>query len=277
MQRQYGLSRAIVGSACVALILAFAIIQAASFSLDADAAVPGALPRAVPKSFGLAVYGVLDRVAPAPYVESTLATNALAAGDVDDAERRVLRLPASPARDELLARVAIARHDDGLALEYFVAAPDFDAVQARVSALTATDPARAYALESALKLRLTTLGTHPDAVAEAAFRMGEISNVEHRYARGMDDFQTAVDLSPLSEKYLIGAANQALLLGDAARSDALFARAVDLDPASADAIAGRGVVALTRGDRTAAQRALLRARAIDPNSGMVLELERRLK
>ncbi len=57
--------------------------------------------------FGLAVYRMLDRIAPAPYVETSLSEEALTRGDAEAAERYALRLPASPIRDELLARVAL--------------------------------------------------------------------------------------------------------------------------------------------------------------------------
>ena len=69
-------------------------------------------PDGFPARFGDAVYGVLDRLAPAPYVESTLAQRALERGDVRSAQRYALRLPASPSRDELLARIAGARGQD---------------------------------------------------------------------------------------------------------------------------------------------------------------------
>ena len=90
----------------------------------ASAAAPGSLPSRAPLGFGLAVYHALDRVAPAPYVESTLAAYSLSTGRAGEALRYALRLPASPARDELLARVAAAQGDASLALEYDLAAPD---------------------------------------------------------------------------------------------------------------------------------------------------------
>jgi tetratricopeptide (TPR) repeat protein len=229
------------------------------------------------------VYRVLDRVAPAPYVESTLAEFALRQGDAAAAARYALQLPASATRDELLARVADAQGDGALALEYFLAAPDVDAVQARVDALAATRPADAYALERVLKVRLEMLATHPDAVAEASFRMGEIANVLARrqrdagrqqfwFGRGMRDLSAAAALAPWSDKYLISAANQAVLLGDLAGGQAFFQRAADVDPGSADARAGLGVVAYRRGDRQAARADLDRARALDPNAAMVRAL-----
>ncbi|MGA9946011.1 MAG: hypothetical protein WBP75_13340, partial [Candidatus Cybelea sp.] len=71
--RDYALFRFALGAAVVALLIAFGAIQLASDSLAAGAAVRGTLPTRVPAGFGLTVYHALDRIAPAPYVEATLA------------------------------------------------------------------------------------------------------------------------------------------------------------------------------------------------------------
>ncbi len=273
---------ALIGLAA-AVVVCFGVIQLASSSLDAAAAVPGSLPARIPSGFGLAVYRALDRVAPAPFVEATLARHALDEGDAAAAQRYALRLPPTPARDELLAQVAAARGDDGLAYEYFLAAPDVDAVRARVDAVAGADPARAYAMERTLRVRLELLATHPDAVAEGWFRMGEFAVAAGRsvpagsardawFRRAMRDLDAAVALSPWSDKYAISAANQAVLLGDLGSAQRLFERAYATDPGSADALAGLGVVAYRRGDVVAARADLQRARALDPNSGMVRAL-----
>ena len=280
--------RVAVALVVAALLVAFGAIQLASDSFAVAAAVPGSLPSRVPAGFGLAVYRALDRVAPAPYVETTLAAHALAAGETAEALRFALRLPASPSRDELLARIAVTQGDTPLALEYFLAAPDVDAVETSVQALVPSDPASAYALERALNARLALTTTHPDALAETSWRMGELANrtawrkvsgsAEQQawLSRAMRHFQTATDLAPLSEKYAIAAANQAEQLGDHERASLLFSRAVAADPASADAIAGLGVVAYRRGDVAAARVYLDRARRIDPDALMVRALERDL-
>ena len=124
------------------MLTAFGAIQLASDAYAAPAAAPASLPAHVPVAFGVAVYRALDRVAPAPYVESTLAAYALSQGRSGDAPRYALRLPPSPARDALLARVAAARGDGELALEYFLAAPDVDAVQLRCARIGTLNPAR---------------------------------------------------------------------------------------------------------------------------------------
>lgn len=232
---------------------------------------------------------MLDRVAPAPYVESTLASDALERGDEASALVHALRLPSSPGRDELLARVARARGDETLAEEYFLAAPDVRDFQAAVDALAQRDPAAAYARERTLETRLSLMTTHPDAVAETRWQMGRLANrrawreIPASRAqgawleRGMHDFQAAVDLAPLSERYAISAANQAMLLGQLVRARSLFARAASVNPGSPDAIAGLGTIAYQTGDLETASRDLERARRIDANALMVRALERALK
>lgn len=284
--RRYALSRSILTALLVALVAAFGAVQLASYSLDSSAAAPGTLPTRVPFEFGLRVYRMLDRIAPAAFVESSLATAELARGDADAAERYALRLAASPARDELLARVAAARGQDALAAEYLLAAPDPAAIEARADEIARRDPSAAYALEGLLALRLERSRTHPDAVAQAYWRMGLFANRtawrqvpgsarQHEWLdRGLSAFERAVGVAPLSERYAVAAANQANLLNDRERARDLFARAVAIDPASADAIAGLGVVAWESGDAAASSRYLARARSIDPQSLMVRALER---
>jgi len=269
-------------------IVAFGTIQLASYSLDSQAAAANTLPTHIPAGFGLAVYHALDAIAPAPFVLSTLANEALDRGDIVAAQGYAVRLPASPVRDELLARIAQARGEPDIAFEYYLAAPDVAAVESVVERRATRSPADGYALENLLQVRLARLTTHPDDVAEAHFRAGQLANRQawrevpdskrqgFWLYRGMNQFAAAVDLAPLSDKYLIAAANQAMLLGDLGRSQALFARATDANPGSADAIAGQGVVAYQLGDVGTARRFLKRARRYDPNSLMVAALERDL-
>jgi len=281
-------ARVAVGAVIGALTLAFAAIQLASDAFAAPVAASGSLPSHIPLGFGLAVYRALDRIAPAPYVETTLATQALAAMRFDVALHYALRLPASAARDELLARIASARGDSALALEYYVAAPDVDAVQTSVRALLPGNPAAAYALERALNARLSLTATHPDAIAATAWRLGELANrqawretsgspAQNAWLRrAMQHFATATDLAPLSDKYAIAAANQAAQLGNLDGARQFFARALVANPGSADATAGLGVVALRSGDPATARAYLDRARRLDPSALMVRALEREL-
>jgi tetratricopeptide (TPR) repeat protein len=288
-ERRFTFFRAIAVVTGTALLAALALVQLASDSLDARAAAGGTLPRLISPRFGEAVYVALDRFAPASYVESTLAQRALERGDVASAQRFALRLPASPSRDELLARIAGARGQDPLALEYSLAAFDSDAVLAAAQRLAVTNPQGAYELERLLEARLSGRATHPDAVAEARWQMGlfadqvawrEVpgSTAQRAWLRiALSNFESAVALAPLSERYAIAAANQADLLAERKRAEALFARAAEIDPGSADAVAGLGVVAFENGDRTAAAAYLKRASALDPRALMVRALQRDLR
>lgn len=281
--------RWVLGAVIAALVVAFGLIQVASDAFASSAAAPGTFPRRVSPYLAGAVYSALDRIAPAPYVEATLAERALADGDDALAQLHALRLPASPVRDELLARIASARGEPRLALEYFLAAPDANAVQSTVDAQAASDPAQGYALERLLEARLALTSTHPDAVAETYWRMGRLANEEAWrqvpgsatqrvwLRRGLRDFESAVRISPLSEQYVIAAANQEDLIGARRRAEELFGQASEIDPQSADAIAGLGVIALENGDRGKAEFYLERARAVDSQSLMVRALDHDLK
>lgn len=287
--RRFTLFRLVAGAVAAGALAALAAVQLASDALTSGAAAPATLPRLVPPAFGMAVYRLLDRVAPAEYVEATLAQEAIERGDADAAQRYAVRLPASPVRDELLARTALLRGQNVLADEYFLAAPDPSAVDAAAQRLASQNPAAGYGLEALLRERLARSGTHPDAVAEASWRMGRLANREawrqvpgsaaqRAWLQRADrDFETAATLAPLSERYAVEAANQADLLGDRVRAARLFAHAAGIDPGSADAIAGLGVVAWQNGDRRGAMAYLQRARAIDPGALMVRALERDLR
>jgi tetratricopeptide (TPR) repeat protein len=270
-------------------VAALGAVQAASDGLEARAAAPYKLPHLISPSYGRRVYETLDRVAPAPFVETTLADEALQRGDYEQAERYALKLPPSTVRDALLARIAAARGRAQLALEYEVAAYDAGAVEATAEHLAPHDPAAAYRLEAVLERRLSGRATHPDAVAEAHWQMGLLANrtawrevpgsvtQRHWLLVALSEFDAAAQVAPLSVRYSIADANQADLLAQRDRAQRLFARAAAIDPGSADALAGLGVIALESGDRNGATAYLARARARDPHSLMVEALARRLR
>lgn len=272
-----------------ALIGMLATIQFASEALSASAAAPGTLPHHISAGFGYAVYRFLDRVAPAAYVEATLAHYELQRGRTGAARHYALRLPESTVKDGLLSRIAAAGGDERLALEYALAAGDSATFAAAADRLAARDPAAAYAMMRALEVRLSLASTHPDALAQTHWQLGLLANrtawrqvpgsrLQRAWLqRAQRDFDAAVASAPLSGRYAIAAANQADLLNDRAHARALFERAFALDPESADALAGLGVIALEDGDRRAALNYYARARAIDPHSPMALALGRRLR
>lgn len=271
--------------AAVALVLG--TVQIASDALYAGSAQPGAVPRHLPLALGVRIYKLLDRVAPASYVEATLARYELNAGNVAGAERYAIRLPASPVRNDLLARIALARGHHQLAFEYFFAAPDIAAVQREIAEIAPRDPQLAYLYEARFKDRLASLTTHPDAVADAYWRMGELATQqayrlpagEQRpfLERGLRDYRTALTLAPLNMNYVLSSANQALSLGAYRTAAHIFEHGVAIDPASADSLAGLGIVALREGRRASALAYAARARAINPKASELLGLERMLR
>ena len=287
--RRFGIMPVVLACACAALLFALCAVQLASDSFAASAARPGSLPRRVSPAWAMKVYGILDRVAPAPYVEETLARAALDGGDPAGALRYAVRLPPTPERNELLARVAQRQGEPILALEYFFAAPDIDAVQTRVDAIALRDPIAALELERRLRDRLEGLQTHPDALAEADWRMGLLA-IEETWRlrpggtqradwnqRALRSFEVAHALAPFSARYGLAAANQAYATGNQAEALRLYSETLEQDPANADAIAGIGLVALQQGRRADAERYLSRARSIDANTPLVRALERGLQ
>ncbi|HEY8296426.1 MAG TPA: tetratricopeptide repeat protein [Candidatus Baltobacteraceae bacterium] len=264
-------------------------MQAASDAIFASAGSAISLPAHLPAAAGIGIYRAIERIAPAQYVEGMLARAELARGNLDAAQQHALRLPSAGLRDEYLGRIAQARGDESAAQAYFLAGADFFAIQDDVDRLAKSDPAAAYDLERTLKNRLQALTTHPDAVAESYWHLGQIATMRswpyavgstarrHWTQVGMRDYRRAVALSPLAERYLLAAGTQALALGDLAGARGFYARAVDVNPASADAFAGLGVVALRAGDRASAQRYAARSRTIDPNSAMLRALQADLR
>jgi len=248
--------RVVTGAAVALVLVAFCAVQLASDAFCASAAAPGTLPTRVPIVVALQIYRTLDRVAPAPYIETTLAEYDAAHGDRTGALRHALRLPPTPIRNELLGRIALARGDRVLAMEYFFAAPDIAALQQYVLALAHSDPTRAYAVERRVRTSLTSLETHPDAVAEACWTMGLLAEAAsntttgaHRAAwrrRALGDDIAAVELSPLSEKYLLAAAGAELSLGNVRAARGWYHRVLSVDPKSPGAIAALAAIARMR-------------------------------
>lgn len=222
----------------------------------------------------------MDRFAPAPYVEGSLAQDSLRRGRLDEAEHYALRLPAGSVRDGLLARVAAARGETVLAFEYAFAAPDFDAVQNAVAQLRRQRPEDAYRLEERFRDRIVSLQTHPDAVARAWWTLGDIaaSMPGVWQARAYDDFAMAAQLAPLDMQDQLAAANEAVTLGRWNDAERAYRHAIDVDPGNGDARAGLGIVALeSRHERAAALAQLKAARALDPSSKLAQSLARKLR
>lgn len=216
-----------------------------------------------------------------------LATNALRENRMDDAQRFASRMPASAARSEIEARLAMARGDRGTAIQKFVEADDVDALTSESARLAALREFQAaFDLEKRIGARLSASGTHPDAVAESYWRSGTLAerlaavqkpSADRWMHTALRYYNDAHSLAPFSEKYLLAAGTQALRLHDARLAKTYFQNTLTIDPESADAFAGLGIVAFDRGDRAAAAAYLARARAINPKSEMLPELSRRFQ
>lgn len=233
------MTRVITCAAVAALFVALLCVQLASDAFCAQAAAPVSLPRLIPLRGALAVYDVLDRAAPAAYVETSLARYDLDHGDVDGATAHAIKLLPSPERNDLLARIALRRHEPLLALEYFFAAPDVPALQLEVRRIARSDPEHAYWFEQKIRLRLVALRTHPDAVAETSWTMGRLATTcaqrsPHQrlvwLRRALRDDLDAVRLSPFAVRYLRAAALDERALGDRAGAERYGRRMRRVDP-----------------------------------------------
>jgi len=253
--------------------LALAAVQFASDTILAQAGTPRSLPELVPRGFGVSVYRAIERFAPASYVEAMLAHAALQAGDVRSARAYALRLPDSAERSEILATIAQAQGDERGAQRYYVDALDYAAVQREVLALSVADPHAAYALELQLQRRLQATATHPDALAESYWELGQLAtarSVAERSpswaATAMRYDREAIALAPLSGKYWIAAGTQSYLMHEYAAARGYFERAADVDPASADAFAGLAIVAQAQHQPASAGFYAARSRALGRSS-----------
>jgi tetratricopeptide (TPR) repeat protein len=207
-----------------ALLVALAIVQTASYSIFSNE-----------PSRGVAIYGALARIAPAPYVRDMLARAAYARREYGQAAAQAERIPQTAQREEWLGRIAVARGNVAAARAHFLNAGDDAAISVQAVELARTDLPAAIALESALRARLQRASVHPDAVAEASWRLGTFYAQAGRRTRALEEYRRATAISPLNVKYLLAAGTQAyeLHLRSEARSD--FQRAVNADPSAADA------------------------------------------
>ncbi len=239
--------RVVLGIVAGLVLACLGIVQLASDAFTARVASPQSLPRHIPIGFALRVYGVLDRIAPAPYVETTLAEYEMDRGDLHAAALHALRLPRSPIRNELLGRIAQRQGDASRAFEYFFAAPDIVALRENVERIAKHDPAHAYAVESRIRERLQALRTHPDAVADASWMMARFAEAAAARSspalrvmwlrRALRNASAAAALSPLSEKYLLVTAGAELRLGDVEAARRWYHRVLAVDPRNSKALA----------------------------------------
>ena len=207
--------------ACITILLVpCAFVQFASAAVFARAGATGSLPSRLDPRSGIARYEAIERIAPLPFVEATLAEAALHNGDLAAASAHAQRLPDGTLRSEELARIAEARGDAGAAMLLYLNAGDDRALQRHVDRLVRAGRLRqAYDVEARIRDRLAESPTRANAEAQA-------------------DFAHADVLAPLNTKYLLDAGTLALKRHDTALAAALFAQAHRIDPGSAAAAAG---------------------------------------
>ena len=248
-------------------------MQLGSDAIFSQTGTPLSLPAHLRADLGVRIYAAIARIAPAPYAFAMLARAQLDRGDLAQAQRYAAALSPSARRSDLLGRIASRRGDHALAQRYFIAADDVFAIRAEVKALTASDPAAAYRVEQMFVRRLERTATHPDALADAYWRLGDLASKLAHPRLAMAHFRSAVALSPLSAKYLMAAGFQAYDLREDAAARSYFQRAIAVDPGNADAYAGAGMEALRFGDRSAALRYAARSREYGPHSHPLRTLE----
>lgn len=256
------------------MLVTLGTIQLAS---DAFIRAPGTFSALIPAAFGVRVYEFLDRVAPAAYVDETLAEAALDDGDLPRAQHFAIRLQEGPRRDDLLGRIAQARGETMLAMEYYFAAPDVARMQSSIKTLARTDASSAYDIERRFGAHVQSLQTHPDAVADAWFMAGSLANQLHRPDDALRAFEAAAQLAPLDVKYLLGVANEAFVSHRYAIATTYYRRGLAVNPACGDCYAGLGVVALRQGRRAEALGDRAKANAVQPDSQMLRELDKELR
>jgi tetratricopeptide (TPR) repeat protein len=226
-------------SAKFALVVAAAIvlgaIQFVSDGVLQRAAASPSVPRAVPH--GLAVRAADAMPLPA-FAREIAAGIAIEDGRIADARRAIAVLPRGPARDDLQGRVLEAQGDRRAAVGRYVAAGDFARVSAAVDGMVATgDVAGALVTQRDLVARLRHL-SDLEALAHAQWRLAQIESLAGRHESALRDYQAALQLVPLSETYLLGAANEALGLGELDLAARYFGRVVSMDPGSHDGQVG---------------------------------------
>ncbi len=275
------------------LLLALAAVLGAvqftaSVALRGDAQ-PGSWMRLVPESFALQIERTNPALPLPPALRLLLAKRALERGDAPAARADLDRLPESRDRLALEGGLAESRGDERAALADYLAAGDLDDVERHVNELAdGFHFDRALPLQQAVVDRLSTDPTQADALARAYYQLGALDE-GHAYRLAVASperdaaerdsaaaYERAVELSPLSERYLIAYGNQLLNVHQPEAARMVFVRARDVDPTAAEPFVGLAESALRRGDAAGARANFARARDIDPSDPAVLRLAREL-
>jgi len=265
--------RGVLVVAAILVLAVLAVIQLASDGLYAHAAVPGSLPRSVPREFGIRVYDRLASIGFPPYARRIAALAAIEDGRFDRARTLIDGLPPGVDRDDAQARLDDALGDHRRAVARYVAAGDLVRVSEAVDALDRAGRAQeALAIGRALVRELERL-RDVDDLAHAYWRLGQLESETGHHRASLAAYRRALVYEPLSETYLLGAANEEMGHGDLASARALFARVVALDPGSVDGHIGVGRVALRSGDIAGARREIAIVHRLAPASPQLAQFE----
>jgi len=212
--------------AALAIVAVLAVVQLASFGL---------FSHVVPHRAGVAFYdAAIGLPLTPPFVRSVAAQVAIEDGRTNDAARAIARLAPGPEREDLEGRLLDAQGRHAAAIPHLVAAGDLVRVSAVVDALDAQgDLPAALTTQRDLVARLAKLGDL-EGLAHAQWRLGQLESQAGRHEAALRDYRAALQLVPLSETYLLGAANEALFLGRTDLAARYFERVLALDPASRD-------------------------------------------
>ncbi len=218
-------------SLAIAAALVLGAIQCISDGLLQRAAASPAVPRFVPHGAAVSLADALPLPAFAREIGAGVAIDD---GRIGDAQRLLAGLPPGPTRDDLEGRVLQARGDRRAAVARFVAAGDFSRVSATVDAMASSgDVAGAVGTQRDLVARLAKLGDL-EALAHAHWRLAQLESADGQHARALKDYQAALQLWPLSETYLLGAANEAMGQNRLDLAMRYFKGVLALDPSSRD-------------------------------------------
>ncbi len=271
----------------LAVALALGALQTVASIAAAPAAQGGSLVRGLASAGGLV--DAIDPALPMPVpLRLLLARRAIAAGDLARAAALTARLGPSTDRSAFEAKLAELRGDAEGARRGWFDAGDYTELERLVGELERSGDLRgAEALQARLVERLTQDRTHPDALAEAWWRLGVLEAALPPRERTPDGgttferaslaaYEQAIALAPYSAKFLISAASQELNLGELDGAQRYFERAAEVVPGNVLIPVGYGEVAVRRGDYATARKRLAEARRIDANEPAVERLAQKI-
>jgi tetratricopeptide (TPR) repeat protein len=275
-RRPFAVKR-IAAVAAVVVLGILALLQLGSEALFADAAAAGAVPRALPRSAGIAIFAAAARLPHPLFFRRVASQAAIADGRLAQAQDLIASLPPGPDRDDLQGQLFAARGDHAHAVASYVAAGDLVRVGDAVDALDRAGNGAA-ALQTQRRLVAALVAQNDvDSLAHAYWRLAQLESERGLDRASLSNYQAAIALEPLSETYLLGAANQSMGHGALPLARRYFARVVELDPGSADGRIGLARVALRTGDLTEAGRQAAIVRGFAPAYRDLAQLEHEIE